>query len=230
MIKVNTFKINVIIENKEYCADVTIEDEVIKILYEDNYLMFNIRDIDALKIENEEILHLVLNRKIIIFKGSNIKQINMLFDDFKSYNNSNIKINSKKKLSLKSPIGICMLYTIIYLIIYRALIGLSLYQYWGVSDFSAIIGTILGGAGDDYPTDGLEIFAFILLVIEIIGFIILRNKKIKDNVLILESSFNNTLEQESEIDKLSKLKELLDKNVITQEDFDKKKEEILKKI
>ena len=137
---------------------------------------------------------------------------------------------NKIKSNLKSPLGICILYTLMYIVIYRAIIGLTLYQYWGVSDISAMLGAILGGGGDDYPTDGLETFAFVLLFIEIISFIILKSKNNKKGKTLLNTKVSEKVESKDEVSSLEKLKYLKDKDLITQEDFDKKKEEILKKL
>lgn len=119
----------------------------------------------------------------------------------------------------KKIVKTCLIYTLVFYVIYNGLIGISIADEWGVSPIAAFFGNILGG-NDLYPMDLIGKITIILLIIEIILLI-----KYSSNKEITKKEKN-----ENSFDNLERLKDLLDKKIITEEEFENKKKEILKKM
>lgn len=231
----NDFKVNIVIDGAEYKANVKVDKKKMLLDYEGKNVSFSLKDVEAIKNENNNLMKIVVNKKIITFKGDSVIKINNFFNNFKTYNESNIKVKPVSYESIKKPRNICILNTILFAFIYRGLKGASLAELWGTSKISAAIGAILGGTEEYYPNDMLETMIFILLACEVIYSLIVIFKNRSQAVSLLQNSNNSTNHEEivSEsynIETLNKLKELLDDGVITQDDFERKKDEILKKI
>ena len=143
--------------------------------------------------------------------------------------------------SQKNPLKVCMIYTIIFIIVYDGLVGISVADKMDVGFFAAFMGSVLGGLDDLYPWDFIQKMSMILMFVEIILSAIYSSnlKKKYVNILLANQHSSILVNQNNSVsskdvlgnidkyDELERLKELLDKNVITQDDFDEKKKEIL---
>ncbi len=124
----------------------------------------------------------------------------------------------------KKTIKVSIIYTVCFIIIYDGMVGLTLAEKWdSASPIAAFLGNILGG-NDLYPMDIIQKIAFLMLFIEIILMVVFKSKN--DSQEEIKEANDSTDEYKD----LEKLKELLDKGIITEADFNKKKEELLKRI
>ena len=189
--------------------------------------VINKKDIFAIKeISDTRISLLTTNKQIIEINCNKSKEIVNNLSNFIPYDRSTM-IN-KKANYINSTLKTFTIITIIFLILYNGFTGITLADKWNVSPFSAFIGNILGDNGDK-PMDEIQVFTYIVLFFEVIIIIIQRSKLKNDCLNILKRIEVKKDEPTiTKYDELEKLKELLDKKVITQDDFDKKKEEILK--
>ena len=231
----NSFMINVVIDNMKYAGNVTLDGNLLIISYGNKEMNISKNSVDAIKIISDNLLEIVVDERIITFDGSNIVNIISFFDKYKIYNNSNIRVNPVRIISVKTPFGLCIIFTLLYIIIYDGLIGVTLKDVWGTGVVSSFLGSALGGRGEYYPTDKLELMSYSMLLFFFIcsGVSISKRKNKAVTLLQTQNNFSNdefSSVNNSNLDTLGKLKELLDAGVITQEDFDNKKSEILKKL
>ena len=124
------------------------------------------------------------NNEKISLKGENIIEIENHFNTLKPYQDGNVKLNNKeihKRVVLKHPCGIALIYTLLTILIYSALIG---WYASGKQDEGMLQGLITLGNVEGYPTDSLQITFFIILILLIISNIYLeisyKNKCKKD--------------------------------------------------
>lgn len=231
------YDVNIIINQLEKQGTIQLNNNSLELLFNDMNKIISFNDILCIEESSLDVLNILLtNKHIITLYGSNIPIINNFFTKFKTYNESNIKINDKAIKKQKNAIRVCLIYTIITILIYNGLVGYYLAESMGTSFISSFLGGMLSlGNFSDYPMESLQKVFYVLLVLEIILLTIYQSsfKKSLVNELRQYIFDNQNLKQVgttsnlNKYDELEKLKELLDKNIITQEDFDKKKKELL---
>lgn len=220
------------IENNKNNGTIILREEEISLKVKDKCKDIKYEYILAIKqLDEKSVSILLVNKKVVTIQSKKDMNISNIIYNWKSHNNSTIKINSsafRKTYVITHPITTMLLLLIMFILIYDGLIGVSLSNSSEISPIGAFIsGMIFGFA--EYPIDLIQIVLFISLAICILLEINYQKKWIKE----VEGYFNNieisTTQHISNEDysDLEKLKSLLDKNIITEEEFKIKKREIL---
>ena len=225
-----TYEVNIIINDKENKGTLQITETSFILEVDKQYKGINIKDIFAIdEIDDKTMNVITTSKQLITITSNNIEDIVINLNSFNNYY-KNIRIN-KKARCINGTLRSLTIFTIGFMILYNGFIGLEHAKKWGVSYISAFIGNILGDNGDE-PLDTLQIILYIAIFIEIILIIIKKNNLKKECINILEKNRKKVpIKEENDLskyDELERLKELLDKGIITEEDFNKKKQEILK--
>ena len=174
---------------------------------------------------------LLSNKKVVMIQSKKDINLSNILHKWKNHSDSTIKINSsvfRKIYVFAHPITTLLIMLMIFILIYDGLIGVSLSNSLETNPFvSFISGMIFSFV--EYPIDLIQIMLFISLTICIVLEIVFQKKWIKE----VEEFFNikplPTTQHVSNDDysDLEKLKSLLDKNIITEEEFKIKKRQIL---
>ena len=230
-----------IVDNKKENIILELSNNKLYLYQEENKKEISINDIVAIKKEDTNILDIMFRSfQIITIIINEVDIIINNLNNFNNYNNTNIMLNNSIKIYSKKARNYFII-TVIFMIVYNGFIGITIADEWHVSAFGAFIGNVLGGGSDIYPKDHIQILILILLIIETIFLIKSKTQFTNKYIYLLDSyKINNQpvqIKNKKIVDnnndyykELEKLKELLDKNIITQNDYDNKKEEILKKI
>lgn len=224
-------KVKIIIDNIKNDGFIKFNKQQIQLNVNNKTKIIDYKNIIGIKkYDNRNISILLTNKQIITIKSND--DINNLNDFYKwkSFKDKSIKINSstfRRIYIYNHPISILLIMSMILTIVYSGLIGVSLADSLEIHPIVAFFSGIIFGV-KEYPIDLIQIILYSLMAICIILETLLYFKCEKN----VESILNNIyIEKEEQINHiysdLEKLKELLDKNVLTQEEFDIKKKEIL---
>lgn len=220
------------IDNAKNNGIILFKDQQITLKVKDKNKDIRFKDMLAMKQFDDNSFSILLsNKKVVMVQSKKDINLSNIFYKWKTHNDSTIKINSsvfRKIYVFAHPITTLLIMLMIFILIYDGLIGVSLSNSLEINPFVAFIsGMIFGFA--EYPIDLIQIVLFVSLAICIVLELVFQKKWIKEVEDILNVKTLSISEHISndDYDDLEKLKSLLDKNIITEEEFQIKKRQIL---
>ena len=225
------YDVIILINNNKDNGTLTFNNQQITLKVKEKCRNIYLKDILAIKqIDYNSFSILLSNKQVIIIQSKKDINLSNIFLKWKSHNDSTIKINSsifKSVYTYSHPLTALLVMLIVFILVYDGLIGVSLSNSLEINPIAAFFsGMVFGFA--EYPIDFIQIVLFSSLFICIVLEFIFQHKWIKEIEMILNNHQLPKVEHfNNDYSELEKLKELLDKNIITEEDFNVKKRQIL---
>lgn len=225
------YDVIILINNNKDNGTLTFNNQQLTLKVKEKCRNIYLKDILSIKqIDYNSFSILLSNKQVIIIQSKKDINLSNILLKWKSHNDSTIKINFstfKSVYTYSHPLTALLIMLIVFILVYDGLIGVSLSDSLEINPIAAFFsGMVFGFA--EYPIDFIQIVLFSSLFICIVLELIFQNKWIKEIEMILNNHQLPKVEySNNDYSELEKLKELLDKNIITEEDFNVKKRQIL---
>ena len=225
------------IDNNKNNGIIVFDENKFSLKVKDKCKDIEFKDILAFKqVDYNSFSILLSNKKVIIIQSEKDIILSNIFFKWRSNNDSTIKINLSTFRSVYifgHPITTLLIMSMIFILVYDGLVGVSLSNSLEINPIVAFFSGMVFGFFE-YQIDFIQIILIISTIVCIALEIVFQKRWIKEIEDILNNkplpdiSKTEKLNTNDKYEELEKLKELLDKNIITEEEFNIKKKEILK--